>query len=138
MNCSHQIMILVAMITTSFSAAAQEVYESVDQQGVVEFSDQPGAGAREVDVRPNVVDVAPVPPVETSPPASTTGAVEAPGGSVQPEVIHEGVAGDYYGDNEKRREMYREHQETPERGAEAQPVRKETGREAVHKGGHRR
>ena len=140
MNYNHHIMIFAVMITAGFTAAAQEVYESVDKQGVVEFSDQPGAGAKEIDVRPNVVDVAPVAPIEASPPASATGAVATPAGSVQPEVLHEGVAGDYYGDDENRREIHREGQERLERGEEAvrQPVRGETGREAVHEGAHRR
>ena len=137
MNYNHHIMIFTAIITISFAAGAQEVYESVDQQGVVEFSDQPTAGAKEVDVRPNVVDVAPVAPVDLSQPAYATGDAETPAGSVQPDVIREGVADDYYGDDENRGEMY---QESEERGRDAvrQPVREGTGSETVHEGVHRR
>ena len=140
MNCNHRIMIFTAMLTISFAAGAQEVYESVDQQGVVEFSDQPAAGAREVEVSPNVVDVAPVAPVELSQPTAAAGEVEIPAGSMQPEVIREGVAGDYYVDDENRREMNRDRGERvePVEGAVQQPARRETGSEAVHEGAHRR
>ena len=136
MKYRYHIMILAAMITTSFTAGAQEVYKNVDQQGVVEFSDQPSSGAKAVDVRPNVVDVAPVKPIEPSPPESPTGAAKAPAISVQPEVIQEGVTGDYYAGRERRpkREKRMERREETVR----QPVRKESGREAVHKGAHRR
>jgi hypothetical protein len=121
MNYNHRLMIFAAMIAITCTAGAQEVYENVDQQGVVEFSDQPSSGAREIDVRPNVVDVAPVDPVTSSPSVPATGAAQAPAGKVQPEVIREGVTGDNYGESENRRE-----------------IRREAGREAVHKGGHRR
>jgi hypothetical protein len=137
-------MIFTAMITISFAAAAQDVYESVDQQGVVEFGDQPTAGARVIDVAPNVVDVAPPAPVELSQPAHATGEEEVPGGNEQTEVIREGVAGDYYVDDENRRDMNREREGVVEPGEAAvhQPVRNdagpEAGHETVHEGAHRR
>jgi len=136
MKYKHIIVILAAMITTSFTAGAQEVYKNVDQQGVVEFSDQPSSGAKAVDVRPNVVDVAPVKSIEPSPSESTSGAAKAPAIGAQPEVIQEGVTGDYYAGRERRskREKRLERREETVR----QPVRKELGREAVHKGAHRR
>lgn len=136
MKYKHHIMTLAAMITTSFTAGAQEVYKNVDQQGVVEFSDQPGSGAKAVEVRPNVVDVAPVKRIEPSPPGSTSGAEKAPAIGAQPEVIQEGVTGDYHAGRERRskREKRLERREETVR----QPVRKESGREAVHKGAHRR
>jgi hypothetical protein len=137
MNYNHHIMIFTAIITTSFAAGAQEVYESVDQQGVVEFSDQATAGAKEVDVRPNVVDVAPVAPVDPSQPAYATGEAETPVGGVQPEVIREGVAGDYYGDDENRAEIYQEN-EARGRDAVRQPEREEAGSETMQEGMHRR
>jgi hypothetical protein len=136
MKYNHHIMIVAATITASFTTGAQEVYENVDQQGVVEFSDQPSSGAKPVDVRPNVVDVAPVKPIESSPPDSPTGAAKAPTISVQPEVIQEGVTGDYYDDRERRPEREKRMERREE--AVRQPVRKELGREAVHQGAHRR
>lgn len=136
MKYNHHIMMLAATITTSFTTGAQEIYENVDKQGVVEFSDQPSSGAKAVDVRPNVVEVAPVKSIEPSPPASPNRAAEAPVDSVQPQVIQEGVAGDYY----DGRERSPEREKRMERREEAvqQPVRKELGREAVHQGAHRR
>jgi len=149
MNYRQQIMIFTAIIASSFAAGAQEVYESVDQQGVVEFSDQPGSGAKEIDIRPNVVDVAPVKSGEPSSSASATGAAVAPAGSVQPEVPREGVAeeypqegvaDEYYGDYVNRRELPREPEQQMERREETvrPPVSREPGRGTVREGVHRR
>ena len=52
MNLNHQILIFAVVITISFTADAEEVYESVDKKGVVEFSDKPSSGAQEIDVKP--------------------------------------------------------------------------------------
>ena len=70
MNYKHHMTVFAAIIAIIFTAGAQEVYKSVDQKGVVEFSDQPGPGAKAVDVKPNIVDVAPVKPVKSSSPVS--------------------------------------------------------------------
>jgi hypothetical protein len=133
-------MILTATITASATIGAQEVYENVDRQGVVEFSDRPSPGAKEIDVKPNVVDIAPVKPIEPSRPTSPTGASKAPAGRVQPEVIRQDTAGDYYDDYGNRRKIRRERQERTERGEKAvqQPIRKEMRRGTAHPGGHRR
>ena len=149
MNYRQQIMIFTAIIASSFAAGAQEVYESVDQQGVVEFSDQPGSGAKEIDIRPNVVDVAPVKSVEPSSSASATGAAVAPAGGVQPEMPREGmaeedsqdgVADEYYGDYVNRRELPREPEQQMERREETvrPPVSREPGRGTVREGVHPR
>ena len=140
MNNTHRIMICTAMLAGSFTAGAQPVYESVDQQGVVEFSDEPSTGAKEIDVRPNVVDVAPAPPLQPSLPAATTGAQQAPAGGVQPEVVHEDADADveYYGDYERRRDALREPVRREPGREVVQPVRPDTGREAVRQGGVRR
>jgi len=45
--------------------SAQTVYESTNEQGVVEFSDQPSSGSSKVTVQPNVVETAPVPKIDT-------------------------------------------------------------------------
>lgn len=137
MNSNHHILIFTAIITTSFAVGAQEAYESVDQQGVVEFSDQPTAGAKEIDIRPNVVDVVPLD--QSQPASSTTGAAEKPAGSVQPEVVREGVDNgynDYYGDDENPGDASRERGERVGRGGDAvqQPARKEPGHGTVHEG----
>ena len=134
MNNNLNRMIFAVMITASFSAGAQGVYENVDQQGVVEFSDQASPGALQIDVRPNVVNVA---PVNSAPPASVPGAAETPAGSMQPEVIREGAGGDYYGDEVNRREVRREYRERmdPGRDIARQPARGEPGKAAVRHGG---
>lgn len=140
MNYRHRMIILTAIITSSATVGAQEVYENVDRQGVVEFSDRPSRGAKEIDIKPNVVDIAPVKPIEPSRPISPTGASKAPAGRVQPEVIQEDTAGDYYDDYGNRRQIRRERRERTERGEKAvrQPIRKEIRRETAHPGGHRR
>ena len=45
--------------------SAQTVYESTNEQGVTEFSDQPSSGASAVTVKPNVVETTPTPEIET-------------------------------------------------------------------------
>lgn len=134
-------IIFAAMFAMCVNAGAQKIYEDVDQKGVVEFSDHPSSGAKEIDVKPNVVDVAPVEPIEPSTPTSATGAAEAPASSAQPEVIREGAADDYYGDYENRREKHRERKERMEHreGVVRQPVHKEAlGRDTAREGAHRR
>ncbi len=132
MNLIHQILIFAVMISISFTADAEEVYESVDKEGVVEFSDKPSSDAQEIDVKPNVVDVAPVESVEPSSPASSTGAAKTAADSVQSEAILEREADEYYDDYEKRREIHREQQE------EQVEHREEVVRQPAHRSGHRR
>ena len=111
MNYKHHMTVFAAIIMIIFTAGAQEVYKSVDKKGVVEFSDQPGPGAKAVDVKPNIVDVAPVEPRESSPPVSATSA-EKSGSKVQPEVIREYETGGYYGERrQERRERERRERE---------------------------
>jgi len=129
-------MILVPMISTCFAAYAQQVYENVDRQGVVEFSDQPGPDAKPVDVRPNVVDVAPVNPMEASPPASSTRPAKAPAATVQPLEIQNNVSTDYNDEREVRRKRERLMDGSGE--AVQKPARKVLGSPAVHKGAHRK
>lgn len=143
MNHYHRILILTAIITTSAPTGAQEVYENVDRQGVVEFSDRPGPGAKEIDVKPNVVDIAPAKPIESSHSTPSTGASKVPAGRVQPEVIQQDTAGDDYDDYGKRRKIRQERQERRERtgrGEQAvrQPIRKELGRGTPQRGGRGR
>ena len=132
MKYRHSIMILAPMISTGFAAYAQEVYENVDRQGVVEFSDQPGPDAKPVDVRPNVVDVAPVKPIQPSAPAPAAGAAEAPSGKAQPGVVERTVPASYRDEQETRRE----HKIKAERreGAVRQPVHKDAGQATGRKG----
>jgi hypothetical protein len=66
-------LITGVMIAVSFTAAAQEVYKSVNEEGVVEYSDMPKQDSQEIEVNPNVVEVTPeksVAPAPEAPPAS--------------------------------------------------------------------
>lgn len=122
MKYESQLVILLAMIATGFSAVAQEVYENVDQKGVVEFSDQPGPDARPVDVRPNVVDTETVKPMKPSAPAP---AAEVPAGEVQPGIVERTVPSTYRDEGEKRRE--RKQQAERREGVVRQPVHRNPG-----------
>ncbi|RLA05361.1 MAG: hypothetical protein DRQ60_00710 [Gammaproteobacteria bacterium] len=85
MKFSNQIMTLVAIATTSCIAGAADVYESDDQQGVAEFSDQASPGARQVDIDPNVVHVSPVTPVDSPSSAATARSVTEAADRGQPQ-----------------------------------------------------
>jgi tartrate dehydratase beta subunit/fumarate hydratase class I family protein len=52
-------LITGVMIVISFTAAAQEIYKTVNEDGVVEYSDMPAPEAKEIEVDPNVVSVTP-------------------------------------------------------------------------------
>jgi len=101
---NHQILVFVVMLTFSFTANAERVYESTDKEGVVEFSDKPSSGAEVINVeKPNVADTLPAEHVEPSSSASATNTEGAPADSEQLEVIHVG-GDDYIDDDETRRE----------------------------------
>ena len=60
----HHIYLGTIMISTSFVAGAVEVYQQEGQQGVPEFSDKPSPGAKKVEIKPNVIEVEPLAPLE--------------------------------------------------------------------------
>jgi hypothetical protein len=60
----HHIYLTTIMISTSFAVGAVEVYEQESQEGVPEFSDKPSLGAKKVEVKPNVIEVEPLEPLE--------------------------------------------------------------------------
>jgi hypothetical protein len=65
-------LITGVMITVSFTAAAEEVYKSVNEDGVVEYSDVPKQDAQEIEVNPNVVEVTPEKSAAPAPEAPPT------------------------------------------------------------------
>ncbi len=136
MNLNYQILSFVVMITVSFTVVAEQVYESVDKEGVVEFSDQPNSDAQVIDVeKPNVADSLPEESIKASTSASVTKTkTKTEQAPEQLEVIHQGVADDYdYVDGqERRREILKERKERME-GHKGEVVR-----QPVHKGVHRR
>jgi len=72
-------LITGVMVAVSLTAAAQEVYKSVNEDGVVEYSDMPKQGSQEIEVNPNVVEVTPeksVAPAPEAPPSSREEAAE--------------------------------------------------------------
>ena len=128
------ILVVAGIATISLAAAAEDVYKSIDKAGVVEFSDTPSAGAKAVDVNPNVVDLAPANPSRPSPKA------EKPAVNVQPEVISEDVTGGYSSDYRNRRETHRQREERMEHREKAVglPQRREATRAPAQGGAGRR
>lgn len=134
MNLNHQILIFAAMITVSLTADAEKVYESVDEKGVIEFSDKPSADAQVKDVEtPNVADTLPVEHDEPSSSASvtTTKIEQTP---EQLEVIHQGTADDY--DNVEER--VEKHEERKERIENIKEGVHQPSQLPAHKGVHRK
>jgi hypothetical protein len=130
----RNLIAFAAIITTAFTASAQEIYKDVDNKGVVEFSDHPSSGAKAIDVNPNVVDLAPVKPEESPPRA------KKPSLSEQSEATPDTVTEHYYGDYEKGRERHRERKERMEHREKAVqlPENKETRRAPVQGGARHR
>ncbi|MGI9227912.1 MAG: DUF4124 domain-containing protein [Gammaproteobacteria bacterium] len=86
----NQILIFAVMITTSLTVDAEKVYESVDKEGVVEFSDNPSPSSdAQVKVleKPNVADTL---PAELDKPSSSPSTTSIDPVIEQPEEIHIG------------------------------------------------
>ncbi len=62
-------LMVLAMATVSFAAIAQEIYKTVNEDGVVEYSDTPSPQAQEIEVHPNVVETNPIKFVAPTPEA---------------------------------------------------------------------
>jgi hypothetical protein len=99
----HHIYLGTVMISTSFVAGAVEVYEQESQEGVPEFSDKPSLGAKKVEVKPNVIEVEPLEPLEFAdapPPPDLSEGGKIPGNgrgdSGGSEVNRKGTVGDDY------------------------------------------
>lgn len=65
MNIVRNTLAAVMAAVVPFTLSAQTVYESTDEQGVVEFSDKRNEGASAVKVNPNVIESTPTPEIET-------------------------------------------------------------------------
>ena len=65
-------LLVLALAAVSLTAAAEKVYKSVDENGVVSFSDTPTPAAQEIEVTPNVTEVTPVSSVARSPEAASS------------------------------------------------------------------
>lgn len=131
----YKVLLTTLIISTSFTVAAVEVYEKKDQQGDVEFSDQPSAGAKAVEVNPNVVKVTPVQSVESAEPVRETKKEVKSNSGTEPVIIHQGVADD----DERLRRTPRERELlNAKEGEIKQPARHEIREGVRHEGGHRR
>jgi len=126
-------MLLALLAATGTGVNAQDIYENVDSQGGVEFSDEAAAGAKPVEVQPNVIDVTPVPRLEPlRPPPENKPA--APDEEVTTVVEHQRVIGAEEDEIEHRRELGTAVE------AHRDPVEHEGERheEAAHAGAHHR
>ena len=139
MNNKQYTIVFAALITISFAVGADEVYENVDSQGQVEFSDIPSPGAKAIDISPNVLDVVPAKPMAPSAPAPAK-AADAPTAGELPEAVPEYVDSGYQGDVGNRRETRQAIKERIERGGRpvTLPAQQRPGNAAVHGGAHRR
>ena len=111
-------LLFLALAAVSLTTAADEVYKSVDENGVVSFSDTPTPSSQEIEVTPNVTEMTPVSSAARSPEAaSSTSEPEVAAESAPP--IEEVYADDSRNAREAaaRREIHNE--------ASAQPVHAE-------------
>jgi hypothetical protein len=60
-------LMVLAMAAVSFAAGAQEIYKTVNEDGVVEYSDTPSPKAEVIEVNPNVVETNPQKTVASDP-----------------------------------------------------------------------
>jgi hypothetical protein len=65
-------LLFLALAAVSLTSIGDQVYKSVDENGVVTFSDTPTPAAHVIEVTPNVVEVTPVTPVARSPEANSS------------------------------------------------------------------
>jgi len=70
-------------------AGAQEIYKTVNEDGVVEYSDMPTPEAQEVEVKPNVVEVTPRESADPASDKSSPRAKEVTETSQQPDEVYE-------------------------------------------------
>ena len=97
----HNVLLSTIMIATCSVAGAVEVYEQDDQQGVPEYSDKASPGAKEIEVKPNVIEVEPVKPADLPPPPDLSKSTKVPDDNELPEVTHGRTVVDYGEENFK-------------------------------------
>jgi hypothetical protein len=108
------IFLSAVLFSNSLFAGSITVFEQKNQDGTVEFSDQPSRGAKTIEVNPNVVEVTPTPPSESSPPEDMPKSNSANKEKVEPEVIYIDTDDGTYINNRRT---------TPKRLGGKQPVR---------------
>lgn len=109
MKSTKWLVLVLMWLTIAVNAGAEQVYESVDSKGNVEFSDQPEQGSKQINVTPNVVNTPPVPKDEfsTSPSSAPAGSKQSTGGPTAPVITEEYGVGTNY-DEEQRKQKVRD------------------------------
>ena len=122
--------LFLALAGFSFMAAADEVYKSVDENGVVTFSDIPTPSAQEIEVTPNVTEMTPTSSAARSPGAAS--------GTSEPQAAAESApqVEEVYTDNRNPREAAAKreiHNEASPQPVHAEPARNGGHAPAAHK-----
>ena len=120
-------LITGVMISISFTVAAQEIYKTVNEDGVVEYSDMPAPEAKEIEVDPNVVSVTPRKPAAPTSDVSPSGGKEASELAQQPDEVYESDNLVRDRDLEKKRAIENNNQGA-ERPVHKDPVKKGAAR----------
>ena len=109
-------LLFLALAAVSLTTAAEEVYKSVDENGVVSFSDTPTPAAQEFEVTPNVTEVTPVSSAARSP--------EAASSASEPEVAAESAP--------PTEEVYADDNRNPREAAARREIHNEAPAQPVH------
>ncbi len=102
-NIKH-LVLAFALLPVAAEVSAEQVYEKVNKDGVIEFSDQPSSGSEQIEVKPNVVDVRSA-PAGSLPVSPATRAYEGRPGSTQEYNVEINNHRYGYEDERRRREM---------------------------------
>lgn len=106
---------LIFIAGTALGEAGASIYEYTDEEGVPSFSDQPvGPDANKVQVKPNIVEVAPTVMPEPLPEPVVESAPE-PISQPSPPEVEEGGDNYYYDGTARRREEIKRRLEQRER-----------------------
>lgn len=123
MNSVNRMVLASTLLSVCFSVSAEKVYETVNDQGVVEFSDHPSAGSEQVDVKPNVVDTQDVPAnsLSTTTPSSAPAKPRQPSNSQEQEYYGAGV---YHDDEDRRQRAMQQERKTSGQPIESRGVQR--------------
>jgi len=137
MKHSNYLLAFIATFSFTLLTEANEIYESKNKKGGIEFTDQPSPGAEVVNIQePNIADAVDSPkPAQDKPEIKkTTKRSEPP----KPEISYQDVAGDeiYYrniaGDDDKNPKRVHREQQRQERRNKRQDSRENPKKSAGH------
>jgi len=127
MKHSNYLLAFIATFSFTLLTEANEIYESKNKKGGIEFTDQPSPGAEVVNIQePNIADAVDSPkPAQDKPEIKkTTKRSEPP----KPEISYRNVAGD---DDKNPKRVHRE-QQRQERRNKRQDSRENSKKSAGH------